>query len=77
MILSGHPLIPLLLSSNCALYCGASVDFVDIDPDTYNLSVECLAAKLVVAERDGKLPKVVIPVHLNGQSCDMKGISDL
>ena len=60
-------------SSNCALYCGASVDFVDIDPDTYNLSVECLAAKLVVAERDGKLPKVVIPVHLNGQSCDMKG----
>ncbi|MFQ3334606.1 MAG: UDP-4-amino-4,6-dideoxy-N-acetyl-beta-L-altrosamine transaminase [Woeseiaceae bacterium] len=64
-------------SSNCALYCGASVDFVDIDPDTYNLSVECLSKKLVSAEKLGKLPKVVIPVHLNGQSCDMKGISAL
>tara|TARA_B110001469_G_C9636979_1_gene319498 strand:+ start:1444 stop:2610 length:1167 start_codon:yes stop_codon:yes gene_type:complete len=64
-------------SSNCALYCGASVDFVDIDPDTYNLSVECLSEKLVRAEKVGKLPKVVIPVHLNGQSCDMKGISAL
>ena len=64
-------------SSNCALYCGATVDFVDIDPNTYNLSVECLSEKLVSAEKIGKLPKVVIPVHLNGQSCDMKGISDL
>ena len=64
-------------SSNCALYCGASVDFVDIDPDTYNLSVECLSEKLVSAEKLGKLPKVVIPVHLNGQSCDMAEISDL
>ena len=64
-------------SSNCALYCGASVDFVDIDPDTYNLSVECLSEKLVSAEKLGKLPKVVIPVHLNGQSCDMQGISAL
>jgi UDP-4-amino-4,6-dideoxy-N-acetyl-beta-L-altrosamine transaminase len=64
-------------SSNCALYCGASVDFVDIDPDTYNLSVECLSEKLASAEKLGKLPKVVIPVHLNGQSCDMKGISAL
>jgi UDP-4-amino-4,6-dideoxy-N-acetyl-beta-L-altrosamine transaminase len=64
-------------SSNCALYCGASVDFVDIDPDTYNLSVERLSEKLVSAEKLGKLPTVVIPVHLNGQSCDMKGISAL
>ena len=64
-------------SSNCALYCGASVDFVDIDPDTYNLSVECLSEKLARAEKVGKLPKVIIPVHLNGQSCDMKGISAL
>lgn len=64
-------------SSNCALYCGASVDFVDIDPDTYNLSVECLSEKLVSAKKLGKLPKVVIPVHLNGQSCDMAGISAL
>ena len=64
-------------SSNCALYCGASIDFVDIDPCTYNLSVECLSAKLSDAERHGKLPKVVIPVHLNGLSCNMKEISDL
>ncbi len=64
-------------SSNCALYCGASVDFVDIDPDTYNLSVKCLSEKLVSAEKLGKLPKVVIPVHLNGQSCDMEEISSL
>lgn len=64
-------------SANCALYCGASVDFVDIDPDTYNLSVECLSEKLVSAEKLGKLPKVVIPVHLNGQSCDMAEISNL
>ncbi len=64
-------------SSNCALYCGASVDFIDIDPDTYNLSVEHLSEKLVSAEKLGKLPKVVIPVHLNGQSCDMAEISAL
>jgi len=64
-------------SSNCALYCGASVDFVDIDPDTYNLSIEALSDKLVNAEKLGKLPKVVIPVHLNGQSCDMEEISAL
>jgi len=64
-------------SSNCALYCGASVDFVDIDPNTYNLSVACLSEKLIEAEKLGKLPKVVIPVHLNGQSCDMEGIHSL
>ncbi len=64
-------------SSNCALYCGASVDFVDIDPDTYNISIEALSDKLVSAEKFGKLPKVVIPVHLNGQSCDMEEISAL
>jgi UDP-4-amino-4,6-dideoxy-N-acetyl-beta-L-altrosamine transaminase len=64
-------------SSNCSLYCGASVDFVDIDPDTYNLSVACLSEKLASAEKLGKLPKVVIPVHLNGQSCDMAEISAL
>ncbi len=61
-------------SANCALYCGAQVDFVDIDPRTYNLSVECLAEKLARAEKAGKLPKVVVPVHLCGQSCDMAGI---
>ena len=50
-------------SSNCALHCGAKVDFVDIDPLTYNMSVECLAEKLVKAEQDNRLPKVVVPVH--------------
>ena len=61
-------------SANCALYCGATVDFVDIDPCTYNMSVERLAEKLAVAEKAGKLPKVVIPVHLCGQPCDMESI---
>jgi UDP-4-amino-4,6-dideoxy-N-acetyl-beta-L-altrosamine transaminase len=61
-------------SANCALYCGANVDFVDIDPLTNNLCVHNLEAKLVEAEKIGRLPKVVIPVHLNGQSCDMAGI---
>ena len=64
-------------SANCALYCGATVDFVDIDPRTYNLSGENLAEKLVIAEKTGKLPKVVIPVHLCGQPCDMARIHAL
>jgi len=64
-------------SANCALYCGATVDFVDIDKHTYNLSVERLAEKLARAEKDGQLPKVVIPVHMCGQSCDMEGIRAL
>jgi UDP-4-amino-4,6-dideoxy-N-acetyl-beta-L-altrosamine transaminase len=64
-------------SSNCALYCGARVDFVDIDPQTYNLSVAALTAKLAAAERTGTLPKVVVPVHFAGQSCDMQGIAAL
>jgi UDP-4-amino-4,6-dideoxy-N-acetyl-beta-L-altrosamine transaminase len=66
--------ITFVASANCALYCGATVDFVDIDPRTYNLSVERLAEKLALAEKAGKLPKVVIPVHLCGQPCDMAGI---
>ena len=64
-------------SSNCALHCGATVDFVDIDPRTYNMSVNCLAEKLAQAEKVGNLPKVVIPVHLCGQPCDMEGIHAL
>jgi len=64
-------------SANCGLYCGAQVDFVDIDPRTYNLSVEALAAKLDQAERDGRLPKVVVPVHFAGQACDMRAIRRL
>lgn len=64
-------------SSNCGLYCGAKVDFVDIDPLTYNLSTEALEKKLIQAEQDNKLPKIVIPVHFAGQSCDMKKICSL
>ncbi len=64
-------------SANCALYCGAKVDFVDIDPCSYNMSVELLQARLTLAEREGKLPKIVIPVHFAGQSCDMKAIRKL
>ena len=64
-------------SANCALYCGADVDFVDIDPQTYNMSVACLAEKLDKAERAGKLPKIVVPVHLCGQPCDMPAIKAL
>lgn len=64
-------------SANCARYCGASVDFVDIDGATYNMSVAALRDKLVTADRDGLLPKVVIPVHFAGQSCDMSEIAAL
>jgi len=61
-------------SANCGLYCGAKVDFVDINPLTYNLSSEELEKKLIQAKKDNKLPKIVIPVHFAGQSCDMKKI---
>jgi UDP-4-amino-4,6-dideoxy-N-acetyl-beta-L-altrosamine transaminase len=69
--------ITFVASANCALYCGAEVDFVDIDPKTYNMSVERLAEKLEGAERDGRLPKIVMPVHLTGQSADMEPIAEL
>ena len=69
--------ITFVASSNCGLYCGAQVDFVDIDPRTYNLCPVALERKLLQAERDGKLPKVVVPVHLCGQPCDMQAIHDL
>ena len=69
--------ITFVASANCALYCGAQVDFVDIDPQTYNMSVERLAEKLAEAKQAGKLPKVVIPVHMSGQPCDMAGIHAL
>jgi len=64
-------------SANCALYCGAEVDFVDIDPKTYNLCAKALEEKLTLAKQDNKLPKIVIPVHFAGQSCDMKRIYQL
>lgn len=69
--------ISFVASSNCALYCGAEVDFVDIDAVTYNMSVSALKEKLIKAEISGHLPKVVIPVHLCGQSCDMAAINAL
>jgi UDP-4-amino-4,6-dideoxy-N-acetyl-beta-L-altrosamine transaminase len=61
-------------TANAALYCGASVDFVDINPKTYNLSIDCLKEKLAKAKKDNKLPKLVVPVHFSGQSCEMKDI---
>jgi UDP-4-amino-4,6-dideoxy-N-acetyl-beta-L-altrosamine transaminase len=69
--------ITFVASANCARYCGASVDFVDIDPATYNLSAAALERKLDGAEKLGRLPKVVIPVHMCGQSCDMAAIHAL
>ena len=69
--------ITFVASANCGLYCGAKVDFVDIDPITWNLSAEKLEEKLKEAEREGKLPKVVVAVHLCGLSCDMEKISNL
>jgi UDP-4-amino-4,6-dideoxy-N-acetyl-beta-L-altrosamine transaminase len=69
--------ISFVASANCALYCGAKVDFVDIDPDTFNISIAALTAKLERAKKSGSLPRVVIPVHLAGQSSDMAAIHEL
>ena len=64
-------------TSNSALHCGADIDFVDIDPDTYNISISCLEKKLQIAKKEKKLPKVVVPVHMAGQPCDMESIFEL
>lgn len=69
--------VTFVASANCALYCGAEVDFVDIDKDTYNLSPATLEAKLLQAADMGRLPKVVVAVHLCGQPCDMQAIHRL
>lgn len=66
-----------IASSNAALYCGATVDFVDINPRTYCMSVDALTVKLAAAEKVGRLPQVVMPVHFGGQSCDMQAIHAL
>ena len=66
--------ITFVASANCGLYCGAQVDFVDIDPRSYNLCPEALASKLESAEANGRLPKIIVAVHLCGQSCDMAAI---
>lgn len=64
-------------SANCALYCGATVDFVDIELNTGNMCVQALESKLQLARQLGKLPKIVIPVHFAGQPCDMREIKSL
>ena len=64
-------------SANCGRYCGADIDFVDIDSNTYNISVEALSEKLIKADKLGKLPKIVVPVHYGGQPCDMPAIHNL
>lgn len=69
--------ISFVATANCALYCSAKVDFVDIDIETGNLSPDALEQKLIAAEKTNSLPKVVIPVHLAGQSCDMQAIAKL
>lgn len=69
--------ITFVASANCGLYCGANVDFVDIDPRTYNLCPKALEQKLLRAEKNGTLPKIVVAVHLCGQSCDMAAIHAL
>jgi len=69
--------ITFVASANCARYCGADVDFVDIDENTYNMSVPALEQKLQEAKRQGRLPKIVVPVHMAGQSCDMRAIEKL
>jgi UDP-4-amino-4,6-dideoxy-N-acetyl-beta-L-altrosamine transaminase len=69
--------ISFVASANCGLYCGARIDFVDIDPRRYTMCPRALERKLAAAEQEGRLPKIVVPVHLGGQSCDMAPIHDL
>jgi UDP-4-amino-4,6-dideoxy-N-acetyl-beta-L-altrosamine transaminase len=69
--------ITFVASANCGRYCGATVDFVDIEPSTGLMGVAALEQKLAQAERNGTLPKVVVPVHLAGSSCDMAAIGAL
>lgn len=69
--------ITFVASANCGLYCGAIVEFVDVDPDTWNLDPAALAAKLEMARRHGTLPNILVAVHFAGQSCDMRAIHAL
>lgn len=69
--------VTFVASANCGLYCGAQVDFVDIDPRTYNICPQALERKLIAAEKTGTLPKIVVPVHLCGQPCEMEKIQRL
>jgi UDP-4-amino-4,6-dideoxy-N-acetyl-beta-L-altrosamine transaminase len=69
--------VTFVASANCGLYCGAKIDFVDIDPKTYNLCPIALAQKLLLAKERGRLPKILVAVHLAGQPCDMKALHEL
>ncbi len=69
--------ITFVASSNCGIYCGAKIDFVDIDSRTYNMNMNALESKLIKAEQERRLPKIVIPVHFSGQSCDMSALQVL
>ena len=69
--------VTFVASANCARYCGAEVDFVDVEPSTGNMCVEKLERKLVKSEESGRLPKILVPVHLAGNSCDMERIGNL
>ena len=69
--------ITFVASANCALYCGAKIELVDIDPDTLNISIEKLEKKLIQARDNNKLPKIIIPVHLGGNPCEMKNLKKL
>lgn len=69
--------ITFVASSNAALYCGSQVDFVDVDPSTYNMDLNALEEKLINAEKNGQLPDVVVPVHFSGQPCDMRAVHAL
>ena len=69
--------ISFVASANCAIYCGANIDFIDIDENTFNIDLNKLKEKLELAKKANKLPKILIPVHMAGQSCDMEEISFL
>jgi len=69
--------ISFVASANCAKYCGAKIDFIDIDNDTFNISIDLLKQKLIDAEKNNNIPKVIVVVHLAGHSCDMKELKDL
>ena len=69
--------ITFVASANCALYCGAKIDFVDISPLDFNLDVNKLKEKLLIADKKNNIPKILIVVHMAGQSCDMKSISEI
>jgi UDP-4-amino-4,6-dideoxy-N-acetyl-beta-L-altrosamine transaminase len=69
--------ISFVASANCGLYCGSKIDFIDIDPITWNISIEKLKAKLIFAKKNNQLPKVIVMVHLSGLSCDMREVKKL